>query len=136
METRATRRGRVAESLKALEAARAKREHRAEEAVRDQKAAAGPPPEDRPRREPRAEVKLAAAVVGPGGRAVNSGSSRRAVSRPTRIASTRPRSPWTIARDGSSEIQRLEPVWVAILPSSVIAHLAMIHGRPVPTSFK
>lgn len=70
METRATRMGRVADSLKALEAARAKREHRAEAAVRDKKAAAGPPPDEQPRRDPRAEVKLAAAVIGPGGRAV------------------------------------------------------------------
>ena len=71
------------------------------------------------------------AVRGPGGRAVNSGSSRAAVSRPTMIASTRPRSAWTICRDCGLEIQRLSPVRVAILPSSVMAHLAMIHGRPV-----
>jgi hypothetical protein len=61
---------RVADSIQALEAARAKRERRAEEAARDRKAAAAPAPGDQPRRHPRAEVKLAAAVIGPDGEAL------------------------------------------------------------------
>jgi hypothetical protein len=67
METRAARMRRVADSIQALEAARAKRERRAEAAARDRRAAAAPAPEDRPRRHPRADVKLAAAVIGPEG---------------------------------------------------------------------
>ena len=40
------------------------------------------------------------------------------------------------SRDSGLEIHWLEPVRVAILPSSVIAHLAITHGRPVSTSFR
>jgi|GEM_PF-3141971 hypothetical protein len=56
----------AAEALKALDAARAKRMHRAEEAVRERKAAPGP----HDQRLPRAEVKLAVAVLGAGGEPV------------------------------------------------------------------
>ena len=76
------------------------------------------------------------AVRGPGGRAV----SRRVVPR-GRLPSHHDRVHAAaqlvnhLAR-AAPEIQRLSPVRVAILPSSVIAHFAMIHGRPVPTSFK
>ena len=39
-------------------------------------------------------------------------------------------------RDAGLEIQRLSPLRVASLPSSVMAHLAMIHGRPWASSFR
>jgi hypothetical protein len=64
------------------------------------------------------------ATRGPGGRAVNNGSSASAVPMPTRMPSTRPRSSWTRRREASLEIHFESPVLVAILPSSVIAHLA------------
>ena len=60
----------------------------------------------------------------PGGRAVSRGSSARAVPMPTRMASMRPRSSWTRRRDASLLIHFESPVRVAILPSSVMAHLA------------
>ncbi len=68
------------------------------------------------------------ATRGPAGRAVSSGSSRSAVRRPTRIASTCPRILCTSERLAPLEIHWLLPVWVAILPSRVIAHLAITHG--------
>src|SRR5205085_102815 len=77
-----------------------------------------------------------AATRGPGGRAVNSGSSATSVPRPTTTASTRPRSSCTFARDSSELIHFESPVRVAILPSSVMAHLRWTHGRPVRRSFR
>jgi hypothetical protein len=65
MDNRFTRRLQATETLKALEAARAKRMQRVEEAARERKAAPG----DAERRLPRAEVKLAVAVLDPDGTA-------------------------------------------------------------------
>ena len=47
----------------------------------------------------RLSATIRAAIRGPGGRAINNGSSATAVPRPTRMPSTRPRSRWTISRD-------------------------------------
>ncbi|GIW73771.1 MAG: hypothetical protein KatS3mg103_0293 [Phycisphaerales bacterium] len=52
------------------------------------------------------------------------------------IASTRPRSRCTRRRDAGPEIHRLSPERVAIRPSSVWAHLAITHGRPLRTRWQ
>ena len=82
--------------------------------------------------EPARERQLRRAVehdpgrrAGPAGRAVSSGSSATTVPMPTTIASILPRSSWTKLRDDSDEIHRLSPVRTAVLPSRVIAHLAV-----------
>ena len=61
----------------------------------------------------------------PGGRTVNWGSSASTVAMPTTMASMRPRRAWTSLRESSDEIHRLSPETTAVLPSRVIAHLAM-----------
>jgi hypothetical protein len=55
---------------------------------------------------------------------------------PTTMASTRPRSQWTISRDSTDEIQRLSPLAVAMRPSRLIAHLAITHGFFCSTSLR
>ena len=76
-------------------------------------------------------ARYGAAVRGPG-RAGRSAADRRGGPSPGRRAPHPPArgGAWTISRDCGPEIQRLWPVRVAILPSSVMAHLAMIQGRP------
>src|SRR5208283_96742 len=60
------------------------------------------------------------------GRAVSWGSSASTVPIPTRIASIRPLSWWTREREPGEEIHWLSPEATAVLPSRVIAHLAVI----------
>ena len=66
-------------------------------------------------------------------RAVSNGSSASAVPNPTMIPSTRPRMDCTISRECGLVIHWLSPCMVAIFPSMVIAHFAIIHGRPLVT---
>jgi hypothetical protein len=61
---------------------------------------------------------------------VNSGSSTITVLTPTKIASWMCRSRWLWRRDSSLVIQRDSPVRVAILPSRLIANLALTNGLP------
>jgi len=55
---------------------------------------------------------------------------------PTRTASAWLRHWWTRSLEASEEIQRDWPVTVAILPSAVMAHLAMTHGMPRARSLR
>ena len=82
------------------------------------------------------EITTRVAVRRPLGRAVKSGSSATTVPRPTMMASTRPRSSWTLARLASLLIHLESPVWVLILPSRVIAHFAITQGLPVRSNFR
>ena len=69
--------------------------------------------------------------VTPSIRAVSCGSSVSAVPIPTTTASTSARQWCESRRESSPEIHLESPVRVATLPSSVIADLNRIHGRPV-----
>ena len=63
------------------------------------------------------------------GRAMRRGSSLSAVARPMRMASIRPRSCWTKAREVSELIHLDSPLASATQPSRLWAHLAMTKGR-------
>ncbi len=67
----------------------------------------------------------------PSTRAVSRGSSTSAVPMPTATASDSARQRCARARLASPEIHWESPVWVATLPSSVIADLKITSGRPV-----
>ena len=89
---------------------------------------------------PVSETTTRSGVRGPAGppsglRAARCGSSARSVPAPTSTASHRPRRACTSARLSGPLIQRACPVRLAVLPSSVIAHLTITHGRPVVTRF-
>ena len=85
---------------------------------------------------PRRRARPASACAGRGAEP-SAGDRRRQPCRcPPRSRPSSRGSSWTRRLEDSDEIQRLSPVPTAVLPSRVIAHLAVTYGRPVVIRFK